>query len=144
MREAWPYRAAHRFLLFDRDAKFGDEVVSFARELGSLPVLTAFRSPWQNGVAERWVGNCRRDLLDDVITMARDSQIDRAIWIVQTRLAKNMAVCRRKRCQHRCFFRTRKGQKYCSEKCAYLVRVAGKLSWYHEVGSEQRRQKSLR
>jgi hypothetical protein len=25
--------------------------------------------PWQNGVAERWVGNCRRDLLDHVIPL---------------------------------------------------------------------------
>jgi hypothetical protein len=25
--------------------------------------------PWQNGVAERWVGNCRRDLLDHVIVL---------------------------------------------------------------------------
>jgi putative transposase len=25
--------------------------------------------PWQNGVAERWVGNCRRDLLDHVIIL---------------------------------------------------------------------------
>jgi len=24
-------------------------------------------SPWQNGVAERWVGSCRRDLLDHVV-----------------------------------------------------------------------------
>lgn len=30
---------------------------------------TAFRSPWQNGVAERWVGSCRRDLLDHVIIL---------------------------------------------------------------------------
>jgi transposase InsO family protein len=29
----------------------------------------SFRSPWQNGVAERWVGNCRRDLLDHVIVL---------------------------------------------------------------------------
>jgi putative transposase len=29
----------------------------------------AFRSPWQNGVAERWVGSCRRDLLDHVIIL---------------------------------------------------------------------------
>jgi transposase InsO family protein len=28
-----------------------------------------FKSPWQNGVAERWVGNCRRDLLDRVIVL---------------------------------------------------------------------------
>jgi hypothetical protein len=25
--------------------------------------------PWQNGVAERWVGSCRRDLLDHVIVL---------------------------------------------------------------------------
>src|SRR6266699_819019 len=64
MREAWPYTPAHRFLSFDRDAKFGNDVVSLATEMGSTPVRTAFRSPWQNGVAERWVGSCRRDLLD--------------------------------------------------------------------------------
>ena len=68
-REAWPYTAAHRFLLFDRDSKFGNDVVSSAREMGSRPVRTAFRSPWQNGVAERWVGSCRRDLLDHVIVL---------------------------------------------------------------------------
>jgi hypothetical protein len=27
MREAWPYAPAHRFLLFDRDSKFGADVV---------------------------------------------------------------------------------------------------------------------
>jgi hypothetical protein len=37
--------------------------------MGGEPTRTAFRSPWQNGVAERWVGNCRRDLLDHVIIL---------------------------------------------------------------------------
>ena len=69
MRDAWPNTSAHRFLLFDRDSKFGHEVVSCARAMGSRPVRTAFRSPWQNGVAERWVGSCRRDLLDQVIIL---------------------------------------------------------------------------
>ena len=54
-------------LLFDRDARFGTEVISAVRDLGSQPIRTAFRSPWQNAVAERWVGSCRRDLLDHVI-----------------------------------------------------------------------------
>jgi hypothetical protein len=31
------------------------------------PVRTSFQSPWQNGIAERWVESCRRDLLDHVI-----------------------------------------------------------------------------
>jgi len=59
----------HRFLLFDRDAKFAAEVLSAVRDMGSEPTRTAFRSPWQNGVAERWVGSCRRDLLDHVIIL---------------------------------------------------------------------------
>ena len=69
MREAWPYTPAHRFLLFDRDSKFGSDVVSVVKDMGSQPTRTAFRSPWQNGVAERWVGSCRRDLLDHVIVL---------------------------------------------------------------------------
>jgi putative transposase len=69
LREAWPYKQPHRFLLSDRDAKFGTEVISAVRDLGSQPTRTAFRSPWQNGVAERWVGSCRRDLLDHVIVL---------------------------------------------------------------------------
>jgi len=69
VREAWPYASMHKFLLFDHDSKFGRDVVSAVRELGSEPLRTAYRSPWQNGVAERWVGSCRRDLLDHVIVL---------------------------------------------------------------------------
>ncbi len=69
LREAWAYKPAHRFLLFDRDSKFGADVVSAVRDIGSQPTRIAFRSPWQNGVAERWVGSCRRDLLDHVVVL---------------------------------------------------------------------------
>ena len=69
LREAWPYAPAHGFLLFDHDSKFGCDVVSAVKEMGSRPTRTAFRSPWQNGIAERWVGSCRRDLLDHVIVL---------------------------------------------------------------------------
>jgi transposase InsO family protein len=44
-------------------------IVSTVKSLGIQPKRTSFRSPWQNGVAERWVGNCRRDLLDHVIVL---------------------------------------------------------------------------
>jgi transposase InsO family protein len=69
LREAWSYAPAHGFLLFDHDSKFGRDVVSAVKEMGSRPTRTAFRSPWQNGIAERWVGSCRRDLLDHVIVL---------------------------------------------------------------------------
>jgi putative transposase len=56
-------------LIFDRDAKFSADVVSSVRESDIEPIRTAFRSPWQNGIAERWVGSVRRDLLDHVIVL---------------------------------------------------------------------------
>ena len=39
------------------------------KSFGIQPKRTSFRSPWQNGVGERWVGSCRRDLLDHVIVL---------------------------------------------------------------------------
>jgi transposase InsO family protein len=56
-------------LIFDRDAKFNADIVATVKDHGILPIRTAFRSPWQNGVAERWVGSVRRDLLDHVIVL---------------------------------------------------------------------------
>ena len=70
LREAFPFDSAPRFLIFDRDGKYGIEVPAAARSLGIRPVRTSFESPWQNGVAERWVESCRRDLLDHVIPVS--------------------------------------------------------------------------
>ena len=39
---------------------------------------TSIQSPWQNGVAERWVGSCRRDLLDQIIAL-NERQLHRLI-----------------------------------------------------------------
>jgi len=69
LREAWGYDKPHRYLIFDRDTKFSADVVSFVKQHGAEPVRMAFRSPWQNGVAERWVGSVRRELLDHVIVL---------------------------------------------------------------------------
>ncbi len=72
MHEAWECgHQPDRFLIFDRDAKFSADAVSTVKAMGCQPIRTAFRSPWQNGVAERWVGTVRRDLRDDVIVLNR-------------------------------------------------------------------------
>jgi hypothetical protein len=69
LREAFPYDSSPKYLIFDRATNFDNEVVGTIKALGIEPKRTSFRSPWQNGVAERWVGNCRRDLLDHVIVL---------------------------------------------------------------------------
>jgi transposase InsO family protein len=69
LREAFPFESAPRFLIFDRDAKYGLEVPAAVRSLKISPVRTSYESPWQNGVAERWVESCRRDLLDHIIAV---------------------------------------------------------------------------
>jgi transposase InsO family protein len=67
--EAFPYDSSPGYLIFDRATNFNIEVVDTIKTLGIQPKRTSFRSPWQNGVAERWVGNCRRDLFDHVIVL---------------------------------------------------------------------------
>ena len=69
LREAFPYDSAPGYLIFDRGANFNQEVIDTVKIFGIQPKRTSFRSPWQNGVAERFVGNCRRDLLDHVIVL---------------------------------------------------------------------------
>jgi putative transposase len=69
LREAFPFAVAPRYLLMDRDSIFSAEVCRVLRLLEVRPVRTSFQSPWQNGVAERWGGTCRRELLDHVIVL---------------------------------------------------------------------------
>jgi transposase InsO family protein len=69
LREAFPDSTPYRYMILDRDTKFDAEVLSVLRSIGLKPKRTSRESPWQNGVAERWVGSCRRELLDHVIPL---------------------------------------------------------------------------
>jgi transposase InsO family protein len=69
LREAFPFESPPRFLIFDHDGKYGMEIPAAVRSLTFAPIRTSFESPWQNGVAERWVESCRRDLLDHIIAV---------------------------------------------------------------------------
>ena len=69
LREAFPDDDMPRYLIFDRDGKFGHEAIRTLKGMGVKIIRTAYRSPWQNGIAERWVLSVRRDLLNNVIVL---------------------------------------------------------------------------
>jgi hypothetical protein len=67
LREAFPFDASPRFFIFDRDSIFGSAVVDFIKSMGTKPCRTAYRSPWQNPFAERWILGARRELFEHVV-----------------------------------------------------------------------------
>jgi len=78
LREATPYGLTPRFLIRDRDSKYGDE---FTRVAGasSIEVLkTPYRAPKANAVCERFLGRLRRESLDHILVFG-DRQLHRVI-----------------------------------------------------------------
>jgi transposase InsO family protein len=69
LREAFPESGPYRYAILDRDSKFGEELSGLLAASGMKPTRTSPASPWQNGVAERWIGSCRRELLDYLIVL---------------------------------------------------------------------------
>jgi transposase InsO family protein len=69
LREAFPESCPYRHAILDRDGKFGDEVTKLLTASGMKPTRISPASPWQNGVAERWIGSCRRELLDHLVVL---------------------------------------------------------------------------
>jgi len=72
LREAFPFDEAgrvSRYLVFDRDTIFSAGVVAAVASMALEPTRTSYQSPWQNGVAERFVGTVRRELLDHAIVL---------------------------------------------------------------------------
>ena len=65
--DAFPWDTAPRYMLRDRDRKYGDEFTQRITGLDIKEVLIAAHSPWQNPYVERVIGSIRRDCLDHVI-----------------------------------------------------------------------------
>jgi transposase InsO family protein len=72
LRETFPDEPIHRHLIYDNDAIFSPAVTNAIKSFEIDPKRTAFRSPWQNGTAERVVGSVRRELLDHVVVLNED------------------------------------------------------------------------
>jgi transposase InsO family protein len=67
--QAFPFESAPRFLIRDRDAIYGQQVSDMRKAMGIEQIVTAPRSPWQNGFCERVIGTIRRECLDHVIVL---------------------------------------------------------------------------
>ena len=67
LRDAFPFDQVPKYLLYDHDAKFSASIDRLVESFGANPTRTTVRSPWQNGLCERWVGSVRRELLDHVV-----------------------------------------------------------------------------
>jgi transposase InsO family protein len=69
LRNAFSDEEPVKFLVRDRDSKFGEAFTHSVKALGIRPLVTAYRSPWQNGYSERLIGSIRRECLDHLIIM---------------------------------------------------------------------------
>jgi putative transposase len=69
LREAFPDTASYRYVILDRDSKFDAHVIDFLKSTGLMPKRASVQALRQNGTAERWIGSCRRELLDHVIAL---------------------------------------------------------------------------
>lgn len=69
LRETFSGSGPHRYVILDHDSTFDADVIAFLKCTGLKPKRTSVKAPWQNGVAERWIGSCRRELLNHVVPM---------------------------------------------------------------------------
>jgi transposase InsO family protein len=65
--EAFPWDSAPKYLIRDNDRAFGVAFKARVRAMGIRDRPTSFRSPWQNGYAERLIGSVRRECTDYLI-----------------------------------------------------------------------------
>jgi len=62
LREAFPEFCPYRYAILGGEAKSGEEVTDVLTTDGMTPVRASPASCWRNGLAERWIGSCRREL----------------------------------------------------------------------------------
>ena len=77
LRNATPFGQGPRFLIRDRDDKFGPVFDRVAQGAGTRVVRTAVQAPLMNSVCERFLGSVRRECLDHLIILSEQAPAPR-------------------------------------------------------------------
>ena len=67
LRETFADAGLYRYAILDHDSILNKDVIAFLEATGLKAKRTSIHNPWQNGTAERWIGSCRREVLDRII-----------------------------------------------------------------------------
>jgi transposase InsO family protein len=78
LRNATPFGEGPRFLLRDRDSKFGALFDRVAAGIGARILRTPVRAPRANAICERFLGSVRRECLDHVLILG-DRHLQRVL-----------------------------------------------------------------
>lgn len=70
--EAFPWGDVPDYLQRDRDGIYGELFKQQVKALGIEELISAPRSPWQNGYVERVIGTIRRECLDHMIVFGEN------------------------------------------------------------------------
>src|SRR5215471_8155512 len=69
LREATPYGQGPKYLIRDRDSKFGPSFVRVAATSGIKILKTPYHAKRPNAICERFLGSVRRDCLDHLLIL---------------------------------------------------------------------------
>ena len=78
LREATPFGQAPRFLIRDRDSKYGETFTRVAVGTSIEILKTPYRAPKANAICERFLGSVRRECLDHILVLG-DQHLHRVI-----------------------------------------------------------------
>ncbi|MBI5035060.1 MAG: DDE-type integrase/transposase/recombinase [Chloroflexi bacterium] len=78
LREATPFDQRPRFLIQDRDRKYGQRFATVAKDSQIEILKTPYRAPKANAICERFLGSVRRECLDHLLILG-ESHLYRVI-----------------------------------------------------------------
>jgi putative transposase len=78
LREATAYGAGPKYLIRDRDSKFGTSLARVAATSGIEMLKTPYHAPRANAICERFPGSVRRECLDHVLIL-HEKQLHRVL-----------------------------------------------------------------